>query len=63
MSEHLGHSDTGFNLRTYTHVMPTSGDRARKALDAAVGWAGGPPDAASSAGAQSAHETPDSGGN
>jgi integrase len=38
LSEYLGHSDPGFTLRTYTHLMPSSHDRTRKAVDAA--WAG-----------------------
>ncbi|MFE4800102.1 tyrosine-type recombinase/integrase [Streptomyces sp. NPDC056708] len=35
LAEYLGHSDPGFTLRTYTHLMPNSQDRARKAIDAA----------------------------
>jgi integrase len=35
VSEYLGHSDPGFTLRTYTHLMPTSADRTRVAVDAA----------------------------
>src|SRR4051794_8174128 len=31
VSEYLGHADPGFTLRVYTHVMPTSGERARTA--------------------------------
>ncbi|MDT8913456.1 tyrosine-type recombinase/integrase [Amycolatopsis sp. PS_44_ISF1] len=30
----LGHSDEGFTLRTYTHLMPSSFERARRAMDA-----------------------------
>jgi len=63
VSEYLGHADPGFTLRVYTHVMPTSGERARKALDAAVEEGRRPVDAASSAGAPSAHETAPRGGN
>ena len=37
LSEHLGHSDPGFTLRTYTHLMPTSNERTRKAIDALFG--------------------------
>jgi integrase len=37
VSEYLGHSDPGFTLRTYTHLMPSSSDRTRKAVDAALG--------------------------
>lgn len=57
VSEYLGHADPGFTLRVYTHVMPSSGDKARMALDAAVGRGGAPPDAGASAGAPVAHET------
>ncbi|MGB3763048.1 MAG: site-specific integrase, partial [Ornithinimicrobium sp.] len=35
VSEYLGHSDPGFTLRTYTHLMPTSSERTRTAVDAA----------------------------
>jgi integrase len=34
VAEYLGHTDPGFTLRTYTHVMPDAADRARKAMDA-----------------------------
>lgn len=34
VAEYLGHSDPGFTLRTYTHLMPDAADRARKAMDA-----------------------------
>ncbi|MBE4740625.1 Phage integrase family protein [Streptomyces sp. cf124] len=37
LAEYLGHSDPGFTLRTYTHRMPNSQDRARRAIDAAFG--------------------------
>lgn len=33
VSEYLGHADPGFTLRTYAHLMPTSRDRTRKAID------------------------------
>lgn len=36
VAEHLGHSDPGFTLRTYTHLMPAAGDRTKKAIDAAL---------------------------
>ncbi|MEV0470558.1 site-specific integrase, partial [Streptomyces prunicolor] len=29
----LGHSDPGFTLRTYTHLLPSSETRTRKAID------------------------------
>ncbi len=37
LAEYLGHSDPGFTLRTYTHLMPNSQDRARRAINAAFG--------------------------
>ncbi|MFF7755503.1 tyrosine-type recombinase/integrase [Streptomyces sp. NPDC007971] len=33
LSQYLGHSDPGFTLRIYTHLMPNSDARARKAAD------------------------------
>lgn len=36
-SEYLGHRDPGFTLVTYAHLMPESEDRARAAIDAALG--------------------------
>lgn len=33
LSEFLGHSDPGFTLRTYTHLLPSSETRTRKATD------------------------------
>jgi integrase len=36
LAEYLGHSDPGFTLRTYTHLMPNSQARARKAIDCAL---------------------------
>jgi hypothetical protein len=36
LSEHLGHSDPGFTLRTYTHLLPTSEQRTRQAVDRAL---------------------------
>ncbi|MFC9248367.1 tyrosine-type recombinase/integrase [Streptomyces sp. NPDC057136] len=33
VSQYLGHSDPGFTLRTYTHLMPSSEGRTRKAVD------------------------------
>lgn len=38
VSVYLGHTDPGFTLRTYTHLMPSSEDRTRAAIDAA--WCG-----------------------
>jgi integrase len=40
LSEYLGHSDAGFTLRTYTHLMPNSESRTRRAMDAALTHAG-----------------------
>ncbi|MEU6079043.1 site-specific integrase [Streptomyces sp. NPDC047108] len=33
LSSYLGHSDPGFTLRTYTHLMPSSEGRTRTAVD------------------------------
>ncbi len=33
LSEYLGHADPGFTLRTYTHLMPSSSERTRRAVD------------------------------
>jgi integrase len=33
VSEHLGHADPGFTLRTYTHVMPDTRVRSVRAID------------------------------
>ncbi|MFD6272388.1 tyrosine-type recombinase/integrase [Nocardia asteroides] len=33
LAEFLGHNDPGFTLRTYTHLVPSSYERARKAID------------------------------
>lgn len=53
VAEYLGHSDGGaLVLKTYSHLMPDSEERARKALDAAIAArAGFPVD-----GPQAAHE-------
>jgi integrase len=37
LAEYLGHHDPGFTLRTYTHLMPESEDRARQAIDLLLG--------------------------
>jgi len=37
LAEYLGHADPGFTLRVYAHLMPSSEDRARKAIDRAFG--------------------------
>lgn len=34
LSAYLGHSDPGLTLRVYTHLMPSSEGRTRKAVDA-----------------------------
>jgi integrase len=36
LSEYLGHTDPGFTLRTYTHLMPSSDQRMRAAIDDAM---------------------------
>jgi integrase len=33
LSEYLGHADAGFTPRTYTHLMPSSEARTRRAVD------------------------------
>jgi integrase len=33
LAEYLGHSDPGFTLCTYTHLVPSSSKRARAAID------------------------------
>ncbi len=33
LADYLGHSDPGFTLRTYTHLLPSSHERARRAVD------------------------------
>lgn len=33
LAEYLGHTDPGFTLRTYTHLMPSSHERTRQAVD------------------------------
>ncbi|GAA3508329.1 site-specific recombinase XerD [Streptosporangium album] len=42
VAEFLGHADPGFTLRTYTHLMPSSEDRMRRAIDGAWERAGNP---------------------
>ena len=34
LAEYLGHSNPGFTLRLYTHMLPSSHERARRAVDA-----------------------------
>ncbi|MBM7519176.1 tyrosine-type recombinase/integrase [Nocardioides nitrophenolicus] len=36
LSSYLGHADPGFTLRTYTHLMPSSTERTRQAIDGAL---------------------------
>jgi len=33
LADYLGHSDPGFTLRTYTHLLPSSHQKARQAVD------------------------------
>jgi site-specific recombinase XerC len=35
VAEYLGHSDPGFTLRVYAHLLPASEDRARNVIEAA----------------------------
>lgn len=37
LAEYLGHSDPGFTLWTYTHLVPSSHERARLAVDGVFG--------------------------
>jgi integrase len=37
LAAYLGHSDPGFTLRTYTHLMPSSEERTRRAIDLVLG--------------------------
>lgn len=37
VADYLDHADPGITLRTYAHMMPTSADRTRRAVDAALG--------------------------
>ncbi|MFD4323566.1 tyrosine-type recombinase/integrase [Nocardioides sp. NPDC058538] len=37
LSEYLGHSDPGFTLRTYTHLMEGSAERTKRAIDSVFG--------------------------
>jgi integrase len=36
LARHIGHSDPGFTLRTYTHLLPNSEQRTRQAVDRAL---------------------------
>ncbi|MBW1604498.1 site-specific integrase [Streptomyces sp. JJ66] len=44
LSRYLGHKDPGFTLRTYTHLMPSSEGRTRRAVDAMYEGIGQTPD-------------------
>jgi integrase len=33
LADYLGHTDPGFTLRTYTHLLPSSHEQARRAVD------------------------------
>ncbi|GAA4667125.1 hypothetical protein GCM10023214_71220 [Amycolatopsis dongchuanensis] len=37
LADYLGHTDPGFKLRTYTHLVPSSHQRARETVDAVFG--------------------------
>ena len=37
VADYLGHADPGFTLRVYAHLMPAAEDRARSAVDVALG--------------------------
>jgi integrase len=42
LAAYLGHSDPGFTLRVYVHLMPDAGDRMRAAVDAVFAASDGP---------------------
>jgi integrase len=42
LAEYLGHSDPGFTLRTYVHLMPDAADRMRQAVDGVFSSSDGP---------------------
>ncbi|PVC71846.1 hypothetical protein DBP18_17365 [Streptomyces sp. CS081A] len=44
LSSYLGHGDPGFTLRVYTHLMPSSDGRARRAVDGLYEDPGSTPD-------------------
>lgn len=44
LSTYLGHGDPGFTLRVYTHLLPSSEGRARKAVDSMYEGADSAPD-------------------
>jgi len=44
LSLYLGHADPGFTLRVYTHLLPSSEDRTRRAIDRAFGYRPDTPD-------------------
>jgi integrase len=44
LAVYLGHADPGFTLRIYTHLLPTSEDRTRRAIDEAFRNDLDPPD-------------------
>ncbi|MFD1518999.1 tyrosine-type recombinase/integrase [Pseudonocardia yunnanensis] len=37
LADYLGHADPGFTLRTYTHLVPSSYQHARAAIDGVFG--------------------------
>jgi len=36
LADYLGHSDPGFTLRVYSHLMPTSDEKARAVVDGSL---------------------------
>lgn len=58
LSEYLGHADPGFTLRTYTHLMPSSAERTRRAVDAILGPAHADDPAAPPAGGNTGPASP-----
>lgn len=50
LSTYLGHTDPGFTLRVYTHLLPSSEGRSRKVVDSVVQHGGSAPDGPAVAG-------------
>ncbi len=44
LADYLGHADPAFTLRTYTHLMPSSEERTKKAVDRVLGTSEGAAD-------------------
>jgi hypothetical protein len=58
LSDYLGHADPGFTLRIYVHMMPTSDQKMREAIDSVWNAVDGPSDPQSVPSARPAGEYP-----